>query len=303
MSSQAGEFSAEETAQVGEIELAYQTLGDPDDTPMLMIMGLGAQMIYWPDGLCKLLADRGFHLIRFDNRDSGHSTKLRAAGAPSLLRMLAGEHDGAPYTLTEMAGDAAGLLDRLGITQAHLVGASLGGMVAQTLAIDHPERALSLASIMSTTGAEGVGQTHEEIVPLLLTPMPADRDGYLPSFIAGRAAIGSRGLGTDEAATRRLAERAFERGYFPDGTARQLAAILASGDRSPALSRLDVPTVVIHGELDPLIDVSGGRATAAAIPGADLLLIPDMGHDLPRDTWAPIADAIVANAARSRAVA
>jgi pimeloyl-ACP methyl ester carboxylesterase len=303
MSDERIQFSEERVVQVGEIELAYQAVGDPHDPAMLMIMGLGAQMIYWPDGLCELLASRGFHLIRFDNRDSGHSTKLSDAGAPSLMRMLAGERDGVAYTLTEMASDAAGLLDHLEIPRAHLVGASLGGMVAQTLAVEHPERVLSLASIMSTTGAEGVGQPHDEIVPLLLTPMPAERNGYVSSFLAGRAAIGSRGLGSDEAATRRLAERAYERGYFPDGTARQLAAIIASGDRTPALGRLQVPTVVIHGERDPLIDVSGGRATAGAIPGAELLVIPDLGHDLPWDTWEPIVDAIVANAARSHAVA
>ncbi len=291
--------SAEHLVRVGDVELCWQEFGDHGDPPILMIMGIGAQMILWPEGLCELLAERGLRVVRFDNRDAGRSTILAAAGRPSLTRILAGHETEAPYALSDMAGDAAGLLDALEIDRAHVFGSSMGGMIAQTLAIERPERVLSLASIMSTTGDREVGQPSEIGLGALMSAPPADRDGYVEATVWARATIGSPGFPRDERYSRDLAGRVFDRGYHPDGTLRQLVAILASGDRTPRLRELEVPTVVIHGEDDELIDVSGGRATAAAIPGARLLLIPGLGHDLPAGAWEAIADAVVANTERA----
>ena len=294
-------FTPERRARVGDIELAYETIGGPAGQPMLLIMGLAAQMILWPDGLCRRFADRGFFVIRFDNRDCGRSTVLDRAGRPSLQAVLA-RRARPPYELTDMAADAAGLLDHLGITAAHVVGASLGGMIAQTLAIERPERVLSLASIMSTTGNGRVGQPTPEALEVLMTRPPLDdRSAFVESTIAARAVIGSRGLERDEEWTRAIAGRSFDRGIHPDGTLRQLAASIASRNRTERLRQIDVPTVVIHGTDDPLIDASGGRATAEAIPGAELVLIDGMGHDLPPAAWDRIVDAVAANAARSAA--
>ena len=285
----------ERFAGVGDVQLAYETFGDPADPPVLMVMGLGAQMIFWPEELCQMLADRGYFVIRFDNRDVGRSTKLDGHAPPPLIKLLSGELTGAPYLLGDMATDAVGLLDHLGIERAHVVGASMGGMIAQQIAIDHPERVLSLASIMSTTGDRAVGRPTPAAVQALMTAPPRDLEGYVEGFVAARRVLGSPGFGLDEQRTRRLAERCFGRGYFPDGTARQFAAILASPDRTRELRGVAAPTVVIHGSDDPLIDVSGGRATAAAVPGAELVLIEGMGHDLPEGTWAPIAEALARN--------
>jgi pimeloyl-ACP methyl ester carboxylesterase len=293
-------WSSERLAPVNGIELAYQEAGDRAAELMLMIMGLGSQMIGWPDPLCELLVERGFRVIRFDNRDSGHSTWLREAGVPSLNRTSPGDTD-VPYTLDDMAADTAGLLDHLGIERAHVTGASMGGMVAQTLAIRSPERVASLCSIMSTTGAPGVGEPTPEATAVLMTRPPADVEAYVEFAVRARRVIGSPDL--DEDAVRRIAALAHERGLNPEGTQRQLGAIIASGDRTDALGRLAVPTVVVHGERDPLIGSSGGRATAAAIPGAELVLIPGMGHDQPPSTWPRIADAIEANARRAGAAA
>ena len=289
----------EQFAAVGEIELAYETFGDRADPPVLMIQGLGAQMIYWPEGLCELLAERGHHVIRFDNRDSGRSTKLDHQSPPPLQRVLDGDLNGVPYLLQDMAADAVGLLDDLGIASAHIVGASLGGMIAQRIAIDRSDRVLSLASIMSTTGDRAVGQATAEGTAVLMTRPATERTGYVDGFIAARRVIGSRGALFDEQATRRLAERAFDRGVFPDGTARQFAAILASPDRTSELATITAPTVVIHGADDALIGASGGEATAAAIPGAELVIIPGMGHDLPAGAWPQIVEALVQNFTRA----
>jgi pimeloyl-ACP methyl ester carboxylesterase len=291
--------SVERVAALAGVEIAYQSFGDSVGQPLLLIMGLGAQMLLWPEGLCERLAERGFFAIRFDNRDSGHSTVLHDLGAPSLRAVLE-RRAPAPYELSDMAADAAGLLDELGIGAAHVAGASLGGMVAQTLAIERPERVSSLASIMSTTGDRRVGQPTPEAIEVLMAAPPLDdRDAYVESTVAARAVIGSRGLWRDEAWTREIAGRAFDRGIWPDGTLRQLAASVASRNRTEALRAIEAPTVVIHGAQDPLIDVSGGRATAAAIPGAELVVIDGMGHDLPPAAWDRIIAAIAANAARA----
>jgi pimeloyl-ACP methyl ester carboxylesterase len=289
--------SEERFARVGEIELCWQSFGDEGHPPLLLIMGLGFQMIHWPDGLCELLADRGFRVIRFDNRDSGRSTILNGAGAPAIGDALRGDLDGVPYTLSDMAADAIGLLDELEIDQAHVAGASLGGMVAQTVAIEHPLRVLSLASISSTTGDRDVGKPNAEGMKALTTVAPSDREGYLESVLAAGALIASPGFPDDEERRRDVAARSFDRGYHPDGTQRQTVAIIASGDRTSRLQKLTVPTVVIHGDADPLIGVSGGQATAGAVADSRLLIIPGMGHDLPEGAWQVIADAIAANAA------
>jgi pimeloyl-ACP methyl ester carboxylesterase len=291
--------SEEHFISVGEIELCWQQFGNDSDPPLLMIMGLGAQMVLWPDGLLELLAERGFRVIRFDNRDAGRSTVLDGAPAPTIREALNGDVGDAPYTLSDMAADAIGLLDELGLEHAHVAGSSFGAMVAQTLAIEHPERVLSLASISSTTGDPDVGKPTPEGLETLTTRPPADREGYIESTVRARAVIGSPGFPRDEQWARQNAALSFDRGYHPDGTMRQVVAIIASGDRTPRLRKLRVPTVVIHGDADPLIDISGGRATAGAIEDSRLVVIEGMGHDLPRGAWRQVADAIAANATRA----
>lgn len=293
--------SAEQFARTGEVELAYETVGDPADPAVLLIMGLGAQLIYWPERLCELLAAGGYRVIRFDNRDCGRSTKLDGLGIPDIGRMLAGETVEVPYRLEDMAADSVGLLDELGIGRAHVVGASLGGMVAQRVAIDFADRVLSLASIMSTTGDRAVGRASPEASAVLMTRPATERGEYVAGFVDARRAIGSQGELFDEQAIRDLAGRAYDRGFFPGGTARQLAAVLASPDRAPELAGVTAPAVVIHGADDPLIGVSGGRATAAAVPGAELVEIEGMGHDLPQALLGRIADALVRNFERAGA--
>jgi pimeloyl-ACP methyl ester carboxylesterase len=241
-------------------------------------------------------------VVRFDNRDVGRSTKIEGGRPPDLMAAVMGDASSASYTLDEMADDCAGLLDHLGVEAAHVVGASQGGMIAQTLAIRQPGRVLSLVSIMSSTGDRAVGQPHPEALTALLTRPPADREQYAESAVGAFRIIGSPGFQADEEKLRERARASFDRGYHPEGTARQLVAILASGDRTEALRRLEVPAVVIHGIEDPLIDVSGGKATAAAIPGAELELIEGMGHDLPRALWPRFVDLIVANADRARSL-
>jgi pimeloyl-ACP methyl ester carboxylesterase len=292
----------ERIAPANGIELAYEEFGDPADPTVLLVMGLGVQMLGWDAGLCELLAGRGCRVVRFDNRDVGRSTKIEGGRRPDLMAAAMGDVSSASYTLDEMADDCVGLLDHLGVEAAHVVGASQGGMIAQTLAVRHPGRVLSLVSIMSSTGDRAVGQPHPEALPTLLTRAPADREGYAESAVQVFRVIGSPGFDADEERLRERARASFDRGYHPDGTARQLLAILASGDRTEALRRLEVPAVVIHGTDDPLIDVSGGKATAAAIPGARLELIEGMGHDLPRELWPRFVALIAENAKRARSL-
>ena len=290
----------EQRAQVGSVELVYETIGDPSDAPLLMVMGLGMQLIHWDRELCELLAARGFHVIRFDNRDTGLSTKIRGP-VPNVMRLLAGMPARVPYLLPDMAGDALGLLDHLGIERAHVVGASMGGMIGQTMAIEQPERVLSLASIMSTTGDRRVGTPKLRVWSLMMRRAPQDRDAYVRYFVKVFRMIGSPAYRIDEERSRELAAATYDRSHYPPGTARQLAAILASGSRTAALRQLDVPTVVIHGESDPLVPLRAGLATARAIPGAELITIPGMGHDLPRELWPTFVDAIAKNAERAAA--
>jgi pimeloyl-ACP methyl ester carboxylesterase len=268
--------------RVGEIELAYETFGEAGRPAVLLVIGLGAQMVGWHEDFCRALSV-GRHVVRFDNRDAGESQWLE--GQVDIAACAAGDTSSAVYTLEDMAGDAVGLLDALGIEQAHVVGASLGGMVAQTLAIRHPQRVASLTSIMSTTGEPGLPQATEAATDVLLSPPAASRDEAMDRAVAARRVIGSPGFQRDEEEIRERAALAWDRGMNPAGFARQLAAVYASGDRTQALRSLDVPTLVVHGEDDPLVPVAGGRATAAAIPGAELWVVPGMGHDLPRQLW------------------
>jgi len=288
--------SGELFARVGQIELCYETFGDPSNTPMLLVMGLAAQMVMWDDELCERLVDHGYWVIRFDNRDIGRSTILRDAPMPTRRQLLLRDPRGASYSLDEMADDAAGLLDELGVRAAHVVGVSMGGMIAQLLAIRHPERVLSLISIMSTTGNRRVGWPHPRMLPRMFRRARTDREGYIEDFLETFRTIGSRRYPRDPVYMRALAQRCFDRGVHPAGAARQLAAILTTADRTPRLRTLKLPTTVIHGTDDRLVMPSGGRATAAAIPGARLAMIDRMAHDLPAQLWPQVIDEITRTA-------
>jgi pimeloyl-ACP methyl ester carboxylesterase len=289
-------------ARVGELDIAYQTLGDPADPPLLLVMGLGMHLIHWDLELCRQLADRGFHVIRYDNRDAGRSTKIDAP-VPNLVRAMAGLPIESPYLLRDMADDAFGLLDQLGIERAHVLGASMGGMIGQEMAIRRPDRVLSLASLMSTTGERRHGRPKLRLWSLFVHRAPQRRDDYVEYFVRVLRMVGSPGYPGDEARLRQLAAATYDRGHHPAATGRQLAAIMASGDRTKELRRLAVPTVVIHGTDDPLVPFRGGVATARAIPDAEFIAIPGMGHDLPREVWPKVVDAVVMNTARAAAIA
>jgi pimeloyl-ACP methyl ester carboxylesterase len=275
------------------VELCYESFGEVDGEPLLLVMGLGGQLIAWPERFCEGLVERGFHVVRFDNRDCGLSTRLEGTHGDflgSFSALIQGQGAEVPYLLSDMAADAVGLLDGLGWHSAHIVGASMGGMIAQTMAIEHPDRVRSLTSIMSTTGERDVGQPTAEAMQLLLRPPAATRDEAITAAVAGRKAIGGRFY--DEAEARRFAAETYDRAYEPAGTARQLLAVLASGDRAEGLRSLSVPTLVVHGDIDPLVTPSGGARTAELVPGAELLSLEGMGHDLPDCYFEQIVDAI-----------
>ncbi len=285
------------------IEIEYESFGDSGNPAMLLVMGLSAQMILWEDGFCAELAARGFHVTRFDNRDVGRSIWMKEAGAPdigsAMMSAMTGGKVEAPYTLSAMAADAAGLLDGLGVRSAHVVGASMGGMIAQTMAIEHPARVRTLTSIMSTTGDPTLPQATPEAMAVLLAPPATGREGSIERAVEVFRTIGSQEIPFDEARIRDIAGRSFERGFNPGGVARQLVAILASGNRKPRLAAVRVPTLVIHGKDDPLIPYEGGVDTADAIAGARLVGIDGMGHDMPPQLWPRIIDEICALAARA----
>jgi len=290
------------TTNPSSIDLEYDTFGDPGDPALLLIMGFTAQLTGWDEALCNQLAERGRYVIRYDNRDCGLSTKLEGVyvdvGAVMLAALAGAEVPPVPYKLADMANDATGLLDQHGIEQAHVAGASMGGMIAQTVAIEHPERVASLVSIMSTTGERAVGHSTPEAIAALLAPPPADRDAYIDS--SSRWATWASKRHVDHRALRDRAARDYDRSFYPEGGSRQLAAIYASGDRTQALRSLDMPTLVIHGRDDTLITPSGGERTAALIPGSNLLLVDDMGHDLPPPLWPLLIDAIIDHTAPQR---
>lgn len=287
--------------QANAIEIFYDVHGEPTDPAILLIMGLSAQMTAWDDSFVAELAAQGFQVIRFDNRDIGLSSHFDEAGIPDMAAAFASGTIPPPvYTLSDMASDGAALLDVLGIAQAHIVGASMGGMIAQTFAIEHPEKCLSLTSIFSTTGNSGVGQSHPGIAEALFfaTP-PATRDEAIEAGVAGSKLISSPGYPPREQDVRERAAAAYDRSYHPEGVVRQLLAILAQPDRTEALHDVSVPTLVVHGDSDPLVDSSGGKATAEAVPGAELWLVPGMAHDLPAALHTEIADRIAANCRRA----
>lgn len=290
-------------AQANDIEIHYETFGADDAEPLVLIMGLACQMLFWPEAFCERLASRGFRVIRFDNRDIGLSTKFDHAPVPNVFAAMAGDHSTVSYTIPDMAADTVGLLDALGIDAAHVVGQSMGGMIAQAVAIGYPHRVRSLTSISSTTGDPTVGQPHPEGLQAIMGSPAVDRDEFIDRSVVLWRTLGSPGFPFDEAEVRERTARCYDRSHDPMGTVRQFAGIVASPDRTPGLRDVRVPTLVVHGDADPLVDVSGGRATAEAVPGARLVVVPGMGHDLPAPVWDTVIDAIagVAEQARSSA--
>jgi pimeloyl-ACP methyl ester carboxylesterase len=288
----------EQRASVNGVELAYQELGDSDGEPMVLVMGLGTQMIHWPLGFCELLVERGFRLIRFDNRDVGHSTWVDAP-VPSRTAMLLGLRRGLAYTLGDMADDLGGLIEYLGTAPAHVVGVSQGGMIAQVLAYQRPELVRSLGLIMTGSGKRVPSLPRLRALGTLIRELPDDREAHIEALVRVFKVIGSPAYPEDEAWLREAIGAGFDRANNPAGGARQLHAITASGDRTRRLGGVRAPTVVIHGTSDPLVRPAAGKALARAIPGARLELIEGMGHDLPPQVWERIADLLADNARRA----
>jgi len=284
----------EEVFNVGpsRIKMVYQRFGDSSLPPVFLIMGGGAQMINWPEGFCMELASRGLHPIRFDNRDTGLSTHFNDAPIPDFLAVQSGDLSTVTYTLSDMAADTVGLMDTLGFDSVHLVGASMGGMIAQTVALEYPERVRSLTSMMSTTGDSSVGQPDWAALAKLGAPPSDDRQGFIDWQVRSLKAIGLLKYPLDESYAAENAGRAWDRDHDPLGMLRQSVAVLKSGDRTELLSSLHIPTLVIHGDSDKMVDISGGRATVVAIPGAELATFEGMGHGLPKPLWSEFANRI-----------
>ena len=286
-------YSGEKMAKVGEVELAYDTFGDPSSRPMLLIMGLGAQMIKWKDEFCQAIASKGRYVIRFDNRDVGLSTKFDDAGVPDVVSLMQGNPVETPYKLKDMAADAVGLLDVLGIKSADVVGVSMGGMIAQTIAIEYPERVRTLTSIMSSTGNPELPQPKPEVAALLVAPPVSNKTDYINNQVAAAKILHGTTFQIDEDFVRDEADRAYERNYNPQGFARQFAAILSSGSRNADLQKVKIPTLVLHGSVDPLVPIAGGKDTANSIPGAKFQAIEGMGHSFPTERVPEILQAIL----------
>jgi pimeloyl-ACP methyl ester carboxylesterase len=289
-----------------KISIEYETFGDPSSPPILLIVGLSAQLIYWDEEFCTQLAQGGLYVIRFDNRDAGLSTKFDEAGVPDVMdiirKLMSGQKVTPPYTIEDMAADAVGLLDALKIEKAHICGMSMGGMIAQTLAIHYPQRVLSLTSIYSTTGNPHLPQPKPEVMGILLTPAPRERVSFIQfETDLFRVLTGPR-FGFDEKWVRETMSKAYDRAYYPQGTGRQLVAILTQKNRKTALQGVRVPTLIIQGDADPLVSVEAGRDTAKAVPGAELKIIEGMGHDLPHgEAWVHIAKDIIVHTKKVRA--
>jgi pimeloyl-ACP methyl ester carboxylesterase len=296
-------FSDERLAEANGVQLASQEMGEPDGEPLLLIKGLAAQMLAWEEGLCALLVERGFRVVRFDNRDIGHSTILREAGMPSRFDMITGRRASAAYLLRAMAEDSFALMDRLGFDSAHVAGASMGGMIGQEMAIHRPERVRSLVSIMSTTGNRWTGPPTLRAWRVLLGSYPKSREDYIRRVKLTLSVTGSPRYPMGDERIAELAGAMWDRGYSVSGIVRQIHAISASGDRTQALRRLAVPTTVLHGSADPLARPAAGRATAKAIPDARLRIFEGMGHDLPEELWPDFVEEIAVNAARARDLA
>lgn len=278
------------------IDIIYDAFGDPSSMPLLLIMGLGRQMISWDHEFCASLSERGYYVIRFDNRDAGLSTSFNDAGIPNFSEIInamsKGENIPVPYNLPDMADDTAGLIDALGMDSAHIVGASMGGMIAQVIGISHPEHVRTITSIMSTTGDPNLPTPAPEAMKLLLTPTPTDREGYIEYSVPAAWTLSGPGYPIDEDRIREKAAEVYDRSFNPAGFARQYAAVLASGSRKEQLKTLAIPTLVIHGDSDPLVPVEHGIDTARTIPGAKLVILKGMGHDLPPAAWPKIIDEI-----------
>jgi pimeloyl-ACP methyl ester carboxylesterase len=285
-------------ASANNIRIEYETFGNPSSPPLLIIIGLSGQLIYWDESFCSQLAGAGLYVIRFDNRDAGLSTKMDQLGTPDVMdvigKLMAGQKVTPPYTMEDMAADAVGLLDSLGIEKAHICGMSMGGMIAQAVAIGYPRRVLSLTSIYSTTGNPDLPRPKPEVMRLLLTLPPRDRDPFIEFNLNVFRAITGPRFGFDEKWARKLLGLAYDRSFWPQGDARQLVAVLTQGNRKAGLKGVKVPTLVIHGDADPLLPVEAGIDTAQAVPGARLKIIQGMGHDLPHgELWAQIAKDII----------
>ncbi len=284
------------TVTANGMRIEYDTFGDPTANPFLLVMGLGAQMIAWEEEFCTQLADAGHYVIRFDNRDVGLSEHFDSAGVPNveklIRRSLTGEQVESPYTLDDMADDAWGLLEALGIASSHICGASMGGMIVQTMAIRQPQRVRSLTSIMSTTGNPDLPPPKPEALAALTGPAPATREEAIDEAVRTKRITSGNRFPFDEDQVRRLAAISFDRSFYPEGTARQMAAIVAHGSRVQGLRNVRIPSLVIHGTADPLVPVEGGIDTAKTITGAEMVLIEGMGHELPRETWPEVIDSI-----------
>lgn len=293
----------EQTAVLASgIEICYETFGDADDPAVLLVMGLGGPMGWWSADFCENLRRRGFFVLRYDNRDTGRSSRVtprRRTTRSAVVTTYLGSRKHAEYAMQDLADDAIGLLDALRIEHAHVVGVSMGGMIAQTIALASPERVLSLTSMMSSTGRRSVGWQDPRLLPMLFGRSGLDRQGYIERHALTMTAIGSRHYPADPEAGRLRAEETFDRGWSASGVARQMLAVISQPDRTAELRTLTMPALVVHGLQDRMVHVSGGRATAQAIPGAELLLIPGMGHDLPTALDDTICDAIERTARRS----
>jgi pimeloyl-ACP methyl ester carboxylesterase len=287
-------------AKANQISIEYETLGNPSSPPILLIIGLGAQLIYWDEEFCRQLVEAGLYVIRFDNRDAGLSTKFDESGVPDpmdvIRKLMSGQKVTPPYAIEDMAADAVGLLDALKIEKAHLCGMSMGGMIAQSLAIHYPQRVLSLTSIYSTTGNPHLPQPKREVMELLLAPPPQEREPFIRFNLDFFRALTGPRFGFDEEWVRNLMAREYDRAFYPQGSARQLVAILTQKNRRTALQGVRVPTLIIQGDADPLVSVEAGRDAAKAVPGAELKIIEGMGHDLPHgEAWDRIAKDIIAH--------
>ena len=284
------------------IEIEYDTIGDPSDEPLLLVMGFTAQLIAWDDKLCQALADKGYFVIRYDNRDCGLSSHLDGVvldiGELFNARMTGGEVPPVPYTLSDMAADGIAVLDSLGIERAHIVGASMGGMIVQTMAIEHPERLRTVTSIMSMTGEPDYGQAAPEAMAALMRPPPEDRAQAIEASVEGSKIFSSPRY-FDASSARERAAASYDRAFYPEGAGRQMGAIVASGDRADGLRNVRLPFLVIHGRADTLISLSGGERTAELVPGANLVVLNDMGHDLPEPLWPFVVDLIASHASHA----
>ncbi|KHK03417.1 alpha/beta fold hydrolase [Desulfovibrio sp. TomC] len=284
------------TVTANGIQIAYDTFGEKHFPALLLIAGNGAQLTFWDIEFCEHLAQTGLFVIRFDNRDAGLSTKFEEAGIPDIMATIQAAMEGkavqSAYTLEDMADDSVGLLAALGIEKAHICGASMGGMIAQVIASRHQGHVLSLTSIMSSTGNPGLPQGKPEAIAAVVAPPPEEREAYIEHNVQTWRKIWSPGFPFEEERARAFLETSYDRSYYPQGMARQNAALMVSGDRRPSLASIKAPTLVIHGAKDPLLPVEAGKDTAQTIPGARLLIIPGMGHDMPKGTWAKIVSAI-----------